>query len=183
VEDSLLNKARGYEFYCFGTARIFERRAQKLKFRRTWITFLGIVTPVVVGGVVLSFGENKDVLTYFLWAAGGVGLVQLVLSTWSIVARWDERYEYSVDSLKSNTDLYNRWKSFADENNNDSELFRDLKKEYERQEVKDIGQIISDKEKRFANRQSLLYYKEKCHICNNIPTSTKPPKCDGCGSY
>ena len=49
-------KAKEYEFWCFGTTRIFEARASSLKRNRTLITFLGLVTPVVVGGVVLSFG-------------------------------------------------------------------------------------------------------------------------------
>jgi len=182
-EKDFLSKGRDYEFYCFGTSRIFEKRAQKLKTLRTWITFLGIVTPVIVGGAVLSFGSDKNILPYFLFIAGVVGLVQLTLSTWAIVARWDERYEYAVDALRVNTDLYNKWKSYCEIDPENKKLFKTLQSEYEIQEIKDIGQTISDKEKRFANRESLKYYKKECHLCNSIPITSKPEKCDGCGNY
>ncbi|WP_432467915.1 mobilome CxxCx(11)CxxC protein [Agarivorans sp. Z349TD_8] len=105
----LKKSIKDYEFYCFGTTRIFEKRANQLKQLRTWITFLGLVTPVIVGGIVLSFGVNEKVMPYLILVAGIVGTFQLVLSAWSIVARWDERYEYSVESLRANTELYNSW--------------------------------------------------------------------------
>ena len=181
----LKEKAKNYEFYSFGTTRIFEKRASKLKSLRTWITFLGLVTPVVVGGAVLSFGFESPVLPIFLTAAGVVGIIQLVLSTWSIVARWDETYEYAVESLRSNTELYNQWKSIKDETDEatlkkESEL---LVKKYEEREFKDLGQNITDKEKRFANHETLKYYKQECHVCNQIPKSIKATKCSGCGNF
>lgn len=180
----IVQDCRSKEFHAYGTTRIFERRAQQLKIRRTWITFLGIVTPVIMGGTVLAFGVEAKVLPYFLSAAGLVGLVQLILSTWAIVARWDESYEYSVDSSRDNTALYNKFKLLADTNPPEiEEAYKSALRENEAREKKDIAQSITNKEKRFANRESLMYYRKPCHICENIPKTSKPTKCDGCGNF
>jgi mobilome CxxCx(11)CxxC protein len=175
---------RDKEFYAYGTTRIFERRARHLRSLRTLITFLGIVAPVLVGGLVLTFGVAEKSLPYFITAAGLVGLVQLFLSTWAIVARWDEQYEYSIESSRHNTDLYNKFKSLADANPTDiAEKFEKIQEENQEREFKDIAQNIVDKEKRYAYRESLKYYQNPCHICNIKPTSSKPTKCDGCGNF
>lgn len=180
----IIQDCRGKEFHAYGTIRIFERRARRLQSLRTWITFLGIVTPVIVGGMVLAFGVNATLLPYFLTAAGIIGLVQLILSTWSIVARWDEKYEYAIDSSRHNTELYNKFKSLADQNPPGIEgFYKSALQENESREFKDIGQNVTDKEKRFANRESLKYYQKPCHICGNVPKTSKPTKCDGCGNF
>lgn len=182
--DELCKKSREKEFHAYGTTRIFEKRANRLKFLRTWITFLGIVTPVIVGGTALSFGLDSKVLPYFVYAAGIVGLIQLTLSTWSIVARWDEAYEYSIESARENTELFNKFKKLAGNKPDDMSTKLDSAIEtYEQREFKDIGQAINDKEKRFANREALRYYQKPCHICNETPITVKPSKCDGCGNF
>lgn len=182
--DDICKKSRSKEFHAYGTTRLFEKRAGRLKIRRTWITFLGIVTPVIVGGSVLSFGIEAGALPYFLSVAGIVGVVQLVLSTWSIVARWDENYEYAIDSVRDNTNIFNQFKKLADHKpNNIAKKFKEISEVNERREFQDIGQNISDKEKRFANREALRYYQKPCHICNEIPKTIKPSKCDSCGNF
>jgi mobilome CxxCx(11)CxxC protein len=182
--DELCKKSRDKEFHAYGTTRIFEKRASRLKSLRTWITFLGIVTPVIVGGTVLSFGSDSEVLPYFLYAAGVVGLIQLVLSTWSIVARWDESYEYSVESARENTELFNQFKKLADNKPSEMEAkFDSAVESYEQREFKDLGQALKDKEKRFAYRETLRYYQKPCYICKVTPITVKPSKCDGCGNF
>ena len=184
IIDMIEKECRDKEFYAYGTARIFERRAARFRKLRTWITFLGIVAPLLVGGLVLTFGVAEKSLPYFITAAGIVGLVQLVLSTWAIVARWDEQYEYSIESFRHNTDLYNKFKNVANTTPPDiSEKYNKLRTENETREFKDISQNITDKEKRFAYRETLKYYQKPCHICNIKPTSSKPTKCDGCGNF
>jgi mobilome CxxCx(11)CxxC protein len=157
-------------YYAYGTTRIFEKRAARLKTLRIWITFLGIV-------------DSKTV-PVFIVVSGIVGTIQLVLSTWSIVARWDENYESSIDSVRANTALYNQWKWLADHSPaNIEEEYKKTKEENERQEFKDIAQSITDKEKRFATHEALMYFKKPCYICKLVPTLSKPTQCDGCGNY
>lgn len=174
----------GKEFHCFGTAQIFEKRAKKLQKLRTWITFLGIISPVLIGGTVLAFGTGAVILPYALTCAGLVGLVQLTLSVWSLVARWDEQYEYALESTKANTELYNRFKNIPqDEAQKIPELFRSAVADYQARELVDLTKSISDKEKRYANRKSLHYYRKPCSVCSITPMSLKPSKCDGCGDF
>lgn len=182
--EAIIDSCREKEFHAYGTTRIFEKRANKLQLLRTWITFLGIVTPVIVGGSVLAFGVEAEALPYFLVVAGIVGIAQLTLSTWSIVARWDERYGYAIESARDNTRLYNEFKMLADRQPFDLEEKHSKALElYNAREFQDIAQNISDKEKRFANRESLKYYKKPCQVCSSVPKTSKPSKCDGCGNF
>ena len=180
----------GFIFHAYGTIRLFERRAKRLQTGRTWITFLGIVVPVIIGGVVLAFGTDiasKDAFKYLLYVAGIVGLIQLIISTWSIVSRWDEKYEYAMKSVIENTKLYNECDNYRKRLLNNSpeseDLFEKIKSTKEELEFKDLGQNISDKEKRFAARSAYFYFKQPCHVCNKIPTDLNPEKCSGCGNF
>lgn len=92
-------------FFAFGTARIFERRLHRLTSLRNWITYLGIVVPLTVGAVALSF--DSKILPFFLIPAGILGVAQLALSAWSLVARWDERHASALASLQAQTRLFN----------------------------------------------------------------------------
>lgn len=183
-KENIIKLCRDKEFYAYGTTRIFERRASKLQRLRTWITFLGIVTPLIVGTIVLAFGVDGKFLPYLLGVAGLVGVVQIVLSTWSLVSRWDEQYGYSIESARDNTSLYNEFKKMAEHPPKDlDERFSKAVEQYEAREFRDIAQNISDKEKRYAARESFKYYQEPCPVCNNVPRTSKPSKCDGCGNF
>ena len=184
-ESEIHEKAKNYEFYCFGTVRIFEKRAERLKFLRTLITFLGLVTPLMVGSIFLSFGNHEKITPYLIAVAGVAAAIQLALSAWSIVARWDESYEYAVESLRSNTELYNSFKSLPEEKESSRKLerYQKLKKLYEAREREDLGQNVKDKEKRFANYEALKYYKQECQQCGLIPKTRKPGKCTACGNF
>jgi mobilome CxxCx(11)CxxC protein len=174
----------GKEFHAYGTAQLFEKRAKKLQQFRTWITFLGIICPVLIGGTVLAFGAESKILPYALLCVGAVGICQLILSTWSLVARWDEGYEYALESTRANTELYNRFKriSVSDPAEMPS-LYIGACADYDERELRDLSKSITDKEKRYANRKSLQYYRRACLVCSLVPLSTKPSKCDGCGNF
>ena len=107
--DVNLRHCRDRAFYAYGTSRLFEKRATILATRRTWITFLGIAVPVSVGSVILSFGAVPAVLPYVIATAGVIGTIQLVLSVWSLVARWDDRYAHAVKAAQAATRLHNAW--------------------------------------------------------------------------
>ncbi|WP_447527594.1 mobilome CxxCx(11)CxxC protein [Vreelandella sp. TE19] len=184
IKKNIIDSCREKEFHAYGTIRIFEKRARNLQVRRTWITFLGIVIPLVVGSIVLAFGTLTAALPYLLTFAGVVSTIQLILSTWSIVSRWDEKYDYAIESVRDNTYLYNKFKALAERPPNDLDVkFFELTKENERRESADITKHITDKEKRYANYLSLKYYNKPCHVCNEIPKTSKPSKCDGCGNF
>ena len=182
--DSLRRHARDKAFYAYGTSRLFERRAQKLRRKRTWITFLGIAVPITVGGIVLSFGTLPMLMPYLIGIAGVVGVAQLILSVWSLVARRDEAYAYAIVAAQANTRLYNCWDAVAKRPPaNLQERVDELDTEDERQEQSDIAQGISESEKRFAMRAALYYTGSECRVCKRKPTSMVPSDCDTCGNF
>jgi len=100
------------QFYAYGTQRIFERRAARYGLGRTWITYLGVAVPLFMGAAAMAFE-----LKWFHWImplAGAATIAQLVISLWSIVARWDEKYERAVGSARANAQLFAFWKGLLD---------------------------------------------------------------------
>lgn len=176
-----------YMFWSYGTGEIFRRREASLKARRLWITYFGIIGPVVLGSVLATLGagvESAKMLAVAIIVAGIVGTGQLIFSVWALVARWDENYEAAQNAVRVNTILFNRFSSIRDIPPTDyMQAFIDTKADYQRQEEIDNRQTIKPTEKRFANHEALRYFGKECHICHVVPTSTKPSKCDSCGNY
>jgi mobilome CxxCx(11)CxxC protein len=178
----LQRHSRERAFYTLGTAKLFERRALSLEKWRSFITYLGILVPLLVGGAVLSFGTAF--LPYVAVTAGLLGLAQLSLSVWSLVKRWDEKHIYAVSSLRSNTALFNAWDAIAKRPPDDIESrVRELDAEDQRQEQADLTQNITDQEKRFAMRAALYHFGLPCERCKRKPESMKPLECDTCGNF
>ncbi|WP_318463712.1 mobilome CxxCx(11)CxxC protein [Photobacterium leiognathi] len=183
---SKLAQIEHFEFLSYGTAQVFEARVNRLRKLRASLTFLGIVLPVTVGGMYISFSQSKELMTGILSVAGGVGVVQLILSTWALVSGWDSQYELAIKSLQGNTSNFNKCKRFATtEFRSDAEfisVYESIIRDVEQQELVDITQHISKKEKYTAYQESLTYYNRGCHSCNQNPSeSSKSKTCSSCG--
>ena len=182
TRDDLIRHCSDRAFYAFGTKRIFERRAQRLELGRNLIVYLGVAVPAVVGGGYLAFGKEFPAFLVFL--AGILGIIQLALSLWSLVAKWDDRYGYAQRAMQGNTYLFNTWDALAKRAPPDLEArIQQLDDEDQRQEQSDLTQGITEKEKRFGMRSTLYHYGLKCVRCNMQPTSMTPGSCDNCGNF
>ncbi len=171
-------------FYAYGTSRIFDRRCQKLRKGRNAITFLGIAVPLIVGSLILSFGAKPELMPILVWLAGLVGTIQLILSAWSIVARWDEQYSYAMSAMLANTRLYNSWDRLSkSQQSNLQDFVAEIDAEDQRQEQSDLTAHITEEEKRFAMRAALYYKGLSCAACKVKPTSMTPSNCDTCGNF
>ena len=169
-------------FYAFGTAKLFERRARKLEWKRNSITYLGIIVPLMVGGLVLSRGT--EALEYVLVPAAAVSLLQLALSTWSLVAKWDSQHSYALGASQAQTRLFNAWDAMLKRLPADIDArIKELDAEDQRQEQYDLLQNITDREKRFAMRASLYHFGNTCARCGVQPESMTPSDCDTCGNF
>jgi mobilome CxxCx(11)CxxC protein len=169
-------------FYAFGTAKIFERRLQQLNKLRNAITYLGIVVPLLVGAAVLSFGTKW--LPYAIAPAGLLGVAQLALSAWSLVAKWDDKHAYAISAAKAQTKLFNSWDSLAKRPPDDIDRrISELDIEDQRLEEADIAQHISASEKRYAMRATLYHFGTPCARCSQTPASMQPSNCDTCGNF
>jgi mobilome CxxCx(11)CxxC protein len=182
TQEQLQHHCREKAFYAFGTTKLFDRRMRRLDIWRKCITYLGIIVPLMIGSVVLSFG--KDWLPYVLYPAGFVSTIQLALSVWSIVAKWDDKYSYALSALQSQTKLFNEWDHLAKRCPTNLEQRVDLlDAEDRRQEQADIAQNISEIEKRYAMRSALYQFGKQCVRCKVKPVSMKPLDCDTCGNF
>lgn len=174
--------SREKAFFAFGTARVFERRLQHLNTLRNWITYLGIIVPLLVGGLALSF--DTKVLPYLIVPAGLLGLGQLALSAWSLAAKWDDRYSFAINALQAQTRLFNEWDDLAKINPSDIDSKVEmLNEEDRRQEAQDLTQMVTKKEKNFGMRAALFHFGNACPTCGVKPVSLSPGRCDTCGNF
>lgn len=184
-KDILVNECWDKKFYSFGTSKIFQRRARKLRFKLNILLFLGIVLPLFVGAYVTTYGtENQTLKAYILPAVGALSISQIVMSLWALIARWEDKYVAYMHSIATNNSIAGQCDTLAKD---DFEIIkRDiqrLRSDYERQDEEDSRHLISEKEKRYAQRSSLFQFKKKCPSCGIEPHSMKPTKCDSCGRF
>jgi mobilome CxxCx(11)CxxC protein len=170
----------------YGTAHIFARRANLHRALLRGLTFLGVVVPVVAGSIVLSFGKLA-LAPGILIPSGILAIVQLVGSVWSLAAKWDDTYSYSLESLTANNRLFEVYQKLAENppaNLDDFKLKFDLlEAEDEFRNAQDLKQGITDKEKRRGKRAGLRQLRRPCPACGITPTSMRPTDCDVCGKF
>lgn len=183
MDSGLLKQCRDKSFEAFGTSKIFEKRMQRLNRLRNLTTFFGIVVPLVAGGFYLSFGTRFQEPVSLI--AGILVTLQLIVSAWSIVDKWDDKHAYAITAMQNQTKLYNSWGRIAKTGNGEicQTAFNELDKENERLESQDLAQNISPKEKRYAMRESLYEFNYACVKCHIIPKTRKPSDCDTCGNF
>lgn len=172
-------------FYSFGTTKLFERRVRSLGWKRRLITFLGLASPLFLGAFVAAYSAESQLLKLIvLPVVGAVTVFQALMSLWSLVATWDDRYAYAVAAVKNNTRLTSDFEELAAATDAkiESEMER-LRFEYSRQDVEDSAQEISEKEKRFGQRSALFQYRSECPACQKVPKSMTPTSCDSCGNF
>jgi len=170
--------------YAHGTARIFEDRARQTARYRRLLTFLGIVVPVAVGGVILSFGTTSGWLPHLLAAAGALSVVQLVSSVWSLTARWDERLAYARESASENYRLSEQFRKLGADPPSDARLrFEILEVAYQARQAADYKEDVTPEEKRKGYCAGLLRFRRECTQCGRIPGSMKASSCPMCGDF
>lgn len=185
--DALRNKCWEEALHCYGTSYVFERRANVLRCRLRFLTFLGIVVPASVGAVVVSFGANSILTGVFLSFASVLGLIQLIVSIWSLTHRWDDQFGYALESLSANRILYDKFQTLAsdppaelDEAKNQFQL---INAENNARSSLDEKQGVTENEKRAGMRAALRQLQKPCAACGQVPTSMTPTDCDVCGNF
>ena len=171
--------------YCYGTAYIFEKRAASIRWKIRVLTFLGIAVPASVGAIIGSFSLTTEYTKEVLTIAGLLGLTQLILSIWSLTAKWDDNLSYYLESKVTNYRLSSDWNQLSNTTIiSDLEFATKLevmKKEFETISDLDNRHDITDSEKHMGMRAGLRKFQRLCVECNKIPTSMKPTDCGVCG--
>jgi mobilome CxxCx(11)CxxC protein len=170
----------------YATSYIFQRRARLFRLRLQFVTYVGFVVPMIVGLLVLGYGEFKS-LTIVISAAVSIGICQVAFSLWSIIGGWVDRYSYSLTSISANDLLAAKYTRLA---SSPPESYGELQSRYEvlqaeddaRQE-QDYQQAIKEEEKHMGMRAALRKYQRRCAACNKIPTTMRATDCGVCGDF
>ncbi|MCE9636094.1 MAG: hypothetical protein K8T90_10350 [Planctomycetes bacterium] len=162
---------------CYGTAYIFEKRAAAIRWKIQALTFLGIAVPAALGSVVASFSMKAEALGVLIGIAGVLGTFQLVLSVWSLVAHWDDRLSYFIESKSANYRLSEDWLKLAQATIPDNEFsLRHAVLDTASENRADLDNRIdvSDKEKRRGMRAGLWKFQRACAGCNGTSSPRAP---------
>ncbi|MFA6001458.1 MAG: mobilome CxxCx(11)CxxC protein [Thermoleophilia bacterium] len=190
-KDKIPNERRGEcaeeALRSFGTAYIFEKRAKKIRWKVTSLTFFGIAVPASVGAVIATYNISSENLKYIVYTAGSLAFIQLLLSIWSLSSCWNQKLAYYLESKSANYRLADRFDSLGKTtlltaHDFDTE-FRVLKNEAEMRTVLDYQHDVSDREKRMGMRSALRRFQRPCPECNEVPTSMKSTNCHICGNF
>ncbi|MBI3799361.1 MAG: hypothetical protein HY268_20645 [Deltaproteobacteria bacterium] len=186
VINQLREKCWERAFEAFGTAAIFERRASNLRWKLHLLAFLGLGTPLVVGSVVLSFDLESRYLLLLKALAGILTVPLFAVSLWSLVAKWEDKLSYALESSSANNRLSNDYREFAKNPPTEPEFRLGLDRldiEDQLRNDTDNRQGISEAEKRFGMRAALFKFQKQCISCGKVPESLRPTSCNTCGNF
>jgi len=173
--------------HSFGKSYIFGERA---KFYKNWIrflTFLGIIVPVLIGAVAAAYGLESSISKLIFKIALPFTILQLIISVIALVNKWSENLSYSIEATNDYGNLSEAFKKLG---KNPPEEIRDLEHQFEILETKytsrteqDSKYSLKDRELRKGMRSALREFQRKCIGCNTVPLSIKSSNCEVCGNF
>lgn len=173
--------------HSFGYSYLYSLRAENHKKILKFNTFLGILIPIIIGGVVTTYGLDSEFLKILLVIAAPLSLIQLILSVYIVSYNIEDKYSYYLESAHDNSqiaDEYEKLGKYPPQTLNELDIELDkLKIKRNNRESLDNKFPFSEKEKRKGMRYSLRNYKRSCAGCNIIPTDMIATDCGVCGQF
>ena len=174
-------------FHCFGYGYIFQKRIKWYLRYINALKFFGIIVPLIIGAIALGYGVNNNILIYAIIIGTPFIILQLVISTLSIVYKWDDELAYSFEASNDYNYLYDEFrKLFNYPTQNSSQLenrFDILITKLNSREQQNSKHKITEKELRIGMRYSLREHKKECAGCQKIPTDMTSTECGVCGKF
>ena len=174
-------------FHAFGYSYIFTRRIKWYLRYINALKFFGIIVPLTVGALAIGYKFTNDILFVSIAIAIPVTILQLILSTLSIVYKWDDELAYAFETNQDYNHLYDDYTKlykFSPSNINELEKqFEVLNAKNKIRETQDLKHNITEKELRRGMRYSLREHKKECAGCKLVPTTMKAQKCGVCGNF
>lgn len=171
----------------FGTAYIFDKKAQRHGFYTNILKVFGIVVPVAVGATALGYGFNSVILKAIIALAIPLSIIQLIFSVFAVVHKWDDELAYSYEASQ---DLSLISDSFKKLGNLPPASFKELNDKYEilntrlkARKQQNSKHKIREWELRMGMRYALREFQRKCVGCGEIPVSMKSTNCPVCGNF
>lgn len=187
IIDKIKLESSDKSFHAYGYSYIFTKRIKWYLRYINAIKFLGIIVPLTVGALAIGYNFEHDILIISIAIAIPITIIQLIISTLSIVYNWDEELAYAFEANQDYNNLYDEFiKIFKFPPANFHELekhFEILNTKQKNREQQDSKHNITDKELRIGMRYSLREHRKECAGCNSTPTSMEPTKCGVCGNF
>jgi mobilome CxxCx(11)CxxC protein len=173
-------------FRAFATAYMFERRAGALRVKLRWLAFLGIAVPVLVGGLVMTYGLTSPAVAKALPWAGALGVLQLLMSAVSLTSDWSGGLQTSTERIWVNHALAKDFEAIARTPPADPAAFQSrfdiLTTQEKESERTDYQLHLSDREKRAGYRAASRHFRRACTACEQVAYSVEPASdCPVCG--
>lgn len=174
-------------FHAFANSYLYGIRRRKIKKMQTIITFLGVIIPILGGSLILNYGSDNIYVKLGLAILSIISLIQVVLSTWSIVAGWNEANEFYTEASYWYSSISEEYESLAKTPPNKLKKLEteikliDNKNSYSQMQA--VKYELSEKEKRRGMRYALRNFRRKCVGCGKVPTSMESTDCDICGDF
>ena len=185
--DTICQQCWDLALYAYGTATAFQKRSQKYKKQLRWLSFAGIVFPLIIGSLVLGFGTNLKHLHLYIAVGVLAGVAQLVVSAWSYVSGWADELDYSAESAADNFALSAKFRDLGTQAQNppaDIEVrFAEIKALDNARRLSDSKRGLTFKELRYAHRAGLRQFNRECTGCGKVPVSMEPTDCQVCGGF
>lgn len=172
---------------CLATSYAFSKRILILNRVLKSITIIGLLAPMLVGGIVIGYGKNIEILDTLILFAGLLGIVQLGLSLLAIILGWENELKYAYESMTDNRKMSEQFKEFSIEmstHNSIPKEYDKIKWRFEWRKEQDDPINFYRNEERRAMRYALRHLQQPCATCRLIPKSMKPTSCcDTCGNF
>jgi mobilome CxxCx(11)CxxC protein len=173
--------------YAFATGTIFLQRSRFYRQGLQALTAVAVIVPLFIGGYVLAYGTDGGRLKRLIPLAAALGVVQLVLSGYSLVYGWPEKLEYALTSVADNLDLSAQFKELGSMAINppaDLDVrYAALKAKDDARRRDDATKGVTPAEFRYGHRAGLRQFGRVCKSCKTEPVSMAPTECEQCGRF
>jgi mobilome CxxCx(11)CxxC protein len=168
----------------FGTSYAFKRRADNLRDRRAVVTYVGLAVPGVIGLMALASGLYEKILPFIIPIAVFLLMIQFLVHAWAVVRRWDERYDYALESANSNLTIAEEYYGLAEFFPEDYRTQFEVTKNKDDERTRaDQRQGLTVKDERYGMRAMLFHKGKTCTECEVTPKSMDPDDCGVCGNF
>jgi mobilome CxxCx(11)CxxC protein len=168
-----------------GFSYIFSKKIAKIERWLRWSKVLGIIIPVILGGLVTTYYNNKEIMNWALGIASPIALAQLVVSTYLVVVGSDEKLSRYMSKSAEYGLLRGEFEQLAKYPISDLAEYKH-KFEILSERASGIGKgnyDVKDADRRMGMRFGLREFSRECVQCKTIPYSMIPTKCDVCGNF
>jgi mobilome CxxCx(11)CxxC protein len=181
LKEECWNKA----YYNLATHYIFRKKSEHYERFIRWNNLLGILTPLSLGATVAAYGIQSNLIGYAIAVAAPLTVIQVLISGFAIVNKWDYLLSYSIESMTANRISYVNFQDLAKyppQNLDEfSKKYRELSIISGERDVQDEKIKFSQKEDRIGTRYALWIMQKECPECHAIPKNMSPTKCGTCG--